>query len=262
MRLGTTQLGCWLAFTCLALVAGCGTGAPATDAPTPSSAAPAVEEHRATPRASPSPPPTATAEPEETPQDRADAAVLRRDDVGGAGWEEEDVPFETDSAGGDPEQRSDNPACHHGQEAALLDPAPDAKARTGWYFTNTEAAETVISSAYVYSSEELAQQAQDSHVAAASACLSWNAGGVDGTGYAFSHQQTTYPVVLGAAAFGVEESVGSIDVTDIPRFSTYVVVARTGDVIQTTSFVSTLAGAPGMSMVLGHAQSAAAHLQR
>lgn len=118
-----------------------------------------------------------------------------------------------------------------------------------------------MSSGYVYASEELAQRALDNYLAAATACTSWNAGGIDGSGYAFSHQQTTYPVMLGGAAFGIEESVGAIDFTDIPRFSTYLVAARAGDVVQTTSFASTLPGAPGMSMVLEHAQIAVAKIE-
>lgn len=212
---------------------------------------------QATPPVSPAP--TRESESVPLPQDRADAAVLTQDDLGPT-WEPEPFTLEETSDGADGGQPTDSPTCHLGQEAALLGGGLEGHARSKWWFSNDTASEAVTSTAYVYASTDDSAAALERLRVVAGSCVAWQTGGIEGQGYAFSYAQTLFDAVLGDEGLGIEQSVGAIGFSDLPRTSSYLVVVRSGEILQTTSFVSSLPGVPGISMVIDHAETAVGRL--
>lgn len=246
------------------LVAAVGLGGCAADgSPTDQGGAAGAPGQTTPPVAAPgSPPPTHASEPVASPQERADAAVLTQDDLGPA-WEPEPFTLEETSDGADGSQPTDNPACDSGQELELVDGGLEGHARSKWWFSNDTASEMVTSTAYVYASTDEAAAAIERLRVAAGSCVAWQAGGIngiDGQEYAFSYAQMLFDAVLGDEGLGIEKSVGAIRFPDVPPTSTFLVVVQLGEIVQTTSFVSSLPGVPGISMVIDHAETALGRL--
>lgn len=195
--------------------------------------------------------PTSLASPEHaapppvTPQQRADAAVLTQDDVGGPDWEGYPVGEIGGVLAGPPEEATDNEACHRGQEASLLEPAPAGKAGSTWSTEDMGAMGLAVSRAFVYSGEEEAREAFDGFRDAATACtgVQWGVGRLESGHYGSAYRQHMSAPTLGDESLGITQVV--VDHILGVTVTSHTVAVRHGDAVQLTFFATTSGAAFG-----------------